>query len=468
MNELPSVSNLAAVDGHFRLLANLRARIRTIHFHQAVLGHTSTSRRHLSEMKYLLSKAENLLYCDTSRPAIRQLTAKLKSYGSVSDHMNKIFSCHITSSGDNDNIIENRYLKNLKAYLEASRVHDFKARMELELIYRQHLGWYPVLNNLTVAEHHYKNVFRQNSRAFEIYIEAFKRKILQNYHSRSLETTCHSYCAVVERGGNTGRLHFHVLHLCKSLPRGSRDPNKGRHTPNYREIAAIKPIWRYGFAVPIAVRFSSSDIYGRDGWRWPVELKGSNYVAVKPSTPAALATYLGKYLTKQKKDEYKWRTRQSQNFGKKIIQEAISLMSTTTIKNHLATVNTWQHLTIGKLTLPRITVQQEATRELLKRLKPNANGTNGSQNNAKSLTENERLNTLKSLITLSPRPTIVEQLRTLMKPNQNLSLLNSGTSVTRNTNETAIFEALTIFEAVLHKYGYNLNDLTGGGTTREY
>ena len=102
------------------------------------------------------------------------------------------------------------------------------------------------------------------------------------------------------------------------------------------------------------------------------------------------------------------------------------------------------------------TLQQEATREILRRLKMSSNEL-----------DSERSMKLKSLIMLTPRSSIVEQLRTLTQPTRNHSSPNSGTFATANSNATAIFEARELFEATLTKYGHNPSNIPGGGTTRE-
>lgn len=454
----PSVSNLSAVDGHFRLLAEIRSRIRTLNFHIDVLGKSITAQRHKEELLELLRKTEDLTY-STYPNYLGWIRQGFKRYGTTREHMERIFNTHITPGNGATDPLEKAILQDLKISNQGIRTQALRTRIELELIYRSHLDWFPIFNTLTVSDAHYTDVFKPGSRAFENYIRRFVREICKSIYGRAIKPNreqVHTYFAVVERGGQTGRLHFHVLHLCRALPFGARDPNIGLAIGDRRIIDSIRNYWPHGFSSPIAVRFDSNDVYGRIGWRWPLKRDGQHHVSLEASTQAQLANYLAKYITKSHKENYRWRTKTSQHFGKTIISEAMTLVSQRTLETHLTSVTSHHHLTIGKITFPAKTVQQEATRELLRRLQQ-----------PKKKNDSERLTKLKSLISLNPRPTVVEHLRTLTRTTKTYNRQSSGVTVTKSTNDTGIFEALQAFEAVLFKYGYNLDNLSAGGTTRE-
>jgi len=116
----------------------------------------------------------------------------------------------------------------------------------------------------------------------------------------------------VEKGGNTGRLHIHVLHIFRDLPIDCGDPNFGMKVAYKREITAMKRFWQYGFSCPKAVRFSETDSFGRRGWRWPAVQEGGVVSALQAKPLGAIVWYVGKYISKDVSKEKEigclWRT----------------------------------------------------------------------------------------------------------------------------------------------------------------
>src|SRR5437764_10867173 len=64
---------------------------------------------------------------------------------------------------------------------------------------------------------------------------------------------CYQYFCVPEYGTANGRLHFHAVHLMRTLPTGSVDPNFGRRVRNRRQLNSLQNTRPYGFSMPIAV-----------------------------------------------------------------------------------------------------------------------------------------------------------------------------------------------------------------------
>lgn len=131
-----------------------------------------------------------------------------------------------------------------------------------------------------------------------------------------------TYCAVLERGGQRGRLHWHVITFSPTVPFAS-DPN-GMGPGTRREIDGLKTLWTCygegrGHCSPKAVLIGSPCEYFAD-WNWPMENRaGVNYPA-KASPPIAIAHYMGAYLGKHhygKRPHSHCRAqRTSQGFGK--------------------------------------------------------------------------------------------------------------------------------------------------------
>lgn len=115
------------------------------------------------------------------------------------------------------------------------------------------------------------------------------------------------YCCVVERGEETGRLHYHCLFLFHDLQ--ATDPNAYKAGGSRREIPEMRGFWPYGLSNPVAVRFNPADYYGSLGWRWPIGADTGNIEAV--------ATYMAGYITQFKGDINGCRTKCTRKFGLK-------------------------------------------------------------------------------------------------------------------------------------------------------
>ena len=190
-------------------------------------------------------------------------------------------------------------------------------------------GWYPVFVTLTVRARDYEKVFSRESCAWKNYHRAVRRGIGRRlgFNKRESEAAdIHRFMAVVERGDLRGRLHIHVVHLCKALPVEALDPNRGRATPDRREMKAWCQYWSFGFCSAIPVRLSPMDIYARIGWKWPVvQVEGSDkWEPYRSKGVLGVARYVGKYLHKTRYDDKEfWRCRMSRNLGLERISRKI-------------------------------------------------------------------------------------------------------------------------------------------------
>lgn len=179
-----------------------------------------------------------------------------------------------------------------------SRAAFCKQRVQHQLLESHNEGWYVVFDTLTLADDKIER-FYQDENAIANYCRRIGRMVARSEGSydRSKSTThCHKYFIAPEYGTKNGRLHFHVVHLFRTLPKGSIDPNMGRHTTrrNRRILESMSGLWPYGFTAPIAVRYSG-DAFGRSGWLTPVEANGK-IMELKPL--AAVGHYVSKYVNK--------------------------------------------------------------------------------------------------------------------------------------------------------------------------
>ena len=223
---------------------------------------------------------------------------------------------------------------------------------ECNIAHRQ--GWFIIFNTLTVSDEHMDQVFAVGSRAFTDYIRSFYRRvgvalgIPKDVADRS-HSDFHRYFAVVEHGGKNGRLHVHILHFCKALPRGCQDPNGLLSLPKRTEIDNLKPLWSsFGWSTPIMVRYSADDAFSRLGWKWPLRKVKGVWSPLPAGDIGRVANYVGKYIAKQTEvKKWKttegtkiqcWRTRMNRGFGTEWIRRRLSplparLLMTALVEN---------------------------------------------------------------------------------------------------------------------------------------
>lgn len=249
-----------------------------------------------------------------------------------------------------------------------ARQHQFL--LMTEMAYRTKQDWYVIFNTLTVRSGTYHLVFNKTSKEFKNYVRNFERRIYETaYGTRNpakelRHQTDHVYFACVEEGGTTGRLHIHIVHLCRRLPSRVRDPNAGRSHPTRRELDSLKGLWKHGYSTPIAARFSPRDAYGLDGWRWPIDSRTQDALVIK--SPLALANYMSKYINKGytscKRAELLWRVRKTQSLGLAPIRE---LLSTLTVDQLLLTASDdTLRLKLNNQTIPNQILRQQSLKLL--------------------------------------------------------------------------------------------------------
>jgi len=294
-----------------------------------------------------------------------------------------------------------KFMKDSEQAVKSGRKSELLRRLLIEVEARSREGWYVVFNTLTVAPHSMSKVFPSKvlrvlgtpearsgrvagsrSTAWTDYVRAVDRFFGQaafgTYRNamreRAKGNEYHTYFAVIEKGGENGRFHIHVLHVFKVLPSSCSDPNYGVNVPYNREIDALKKFWKLGtgFSAPIAVRFSYGDSFGRKGWRWPVELnkETKQYEPIKANPVGSVCGYVSKYITKSyfNKDENLWRTRISRKMGALPLSQKIQKMSKSQKLTFLQ--NPQLKLQEGSTRCPRILTK----RLILKSLTKNGTG----------------------------------------------------------------------------------------------
>lgn len=383
--------------------------------------------------------------------ALRLVRKQFRELGSSTDLKNRIFG--LGARGRSYPPIWLRHaMDQMKSKGALGRLAEQKWRICEEITQRAEEGWYIVFNTLTVDNQSYEDVFRKGSFAWRNYIQSVDRIVGTEVHgsvrkalSKKADSPFHSYVAIVERGGQHGRLHIHVIHCLREIPDSwKEDPNRSVGPPKNRQVFGMKKLWQHGHSMPVACRFSDFDAFGRLGWVWPVKLDGVKFKPFPAKPPLAIARYMCKYLAKSycaPKGDYLWRMRISHGFGLGRMRRTIEGISRETLWNFLS--ESPARITMDEIRLPTTRLRIECLRSLLKLNR------NGKRESVSSLS---RLQTMrKSLMAVSPRPPIGEQLRSLMRPTITSSSPSTGTSVLQYTNDMGGFDVESIFREAFRR-----------------
>ena len=195
------------------------------------------------------------------------------------------------------------------------RRRDLRIRLVNACRLRQ--DWALVFATLTYAPGQYDAVFGPGSKAFQAYVRQIKR----------LSPLGADYCAVVERGAETGRLHIHCLWFLRSLPDAWRSDPCRFEGDTRRELAVPSAtLWPHGLSNHISIRFSRTDYYGRLGHRWPWRINADGVRERFPlGGPERISAYMSKYMIKaQDEEKLRWRTRMTRGLGLENLEQALA------------------------------------------------------------------------------------------------------------------------------------------------
>ena len=103
-----------------------------------------------------------------------------------------------------------------------ARKNEMVQRIHNEMTLRHSQGWYFVFDTLTIAPDAVAR-FYEDKTALRNYFRNVGRKVLSAEGRAAKESSkdCYSYICVPEYGGEHGRLHFHVIHMVRTLPSGT-------------------------------------------------------------------------------------------------------------------------------------------------------------------------------------------------------------------------------------------------------
>ena len=275
--------------------------------------------------------------------------------------------------------LRGRIFDKLEQHGRSARAKQHKYRLLCELDKCRKEGWYVIFDTLTTNAWNYKKVWSprtSNESVFRVYFQKFKRLIERTAEAKG----SYKYFAVVERGGKAGRLHLHVLHMCRDIPSSWKvDPNSGRSGRKV-VITKMRKLWEYGLSEPQAVRYGG-DAFSKLYWAWPLDENGKH---VPRQSVTAIANYVCKYILKgnQSRRFQKWRTRMSKNLGleelKKSMEGLKSSQELESLRSQIYKLsglrmnrNLLRRNYLSKVYFPRLSIEQvlESLKDLRQTIK---------------------------------------------------------------------------------------------------
>ena len=202
-------------------------------------------------------------------------------------------------------------------YAQLQGYYSQKIAFEIERASQK--GWFMVFDTLTLSDDGLKRFYRDQSSSDKKPIRGYCNTI-----AKSIKAYCdklginyeqqydyYRFVCVPEFGGETNRLHFHLVHFMRFMPplignhknyRTDRDPNLDNlEMCNRTEITAFHRIWTYGsLNKAIAVRHQADAFTSKLNWRTVKKLNSitGTYDPVEIKGAGALASYLSKYVSK--------------------------------------------------------------------------------------------------------------------------------------------------------------------------
>lgn len=204
-----------------------------------------------------------------------------------------------------------------------SRGSQWTQRVLNEMRIAHENGWYMVFDTLTLADSEIRR-FYESPNALRDYFRSIQREVMaaEGITKKATVFTGYKYFCAPEFGSKEGRLHYHVVHLMRTLPTWAKDPNISVRMRTKREIRGFTKFWSYGLSQPIAVRYSG-DSFTKSGWFWPQDKNG---IAMESKPWQAVAYYVTKYVTKKtdidiaqnehlQREDKKWNNRVNKLLG---------------------------------------------------------------------------------------------------------------------------------------------------------
>ncbi len=338
-------------------------------------------RSQIDKLRQFCTKCDSLynrlvnIYNNYQHYEYLEIYREVKSWGNRKDHLVELFNIHQATSRNLDSTLS-WILDYLSESAKESSIQITKERLRLEFYDKVNKKWFMVFSTLTVDPEYYNEVFRKGSDCWRNYIRTIERKVAKSCYGsyrKAKGKEYFKYFAVVEEGGETDRLHIHVVMFMKHHIE-MIDPNIGLAIPDKREIKCLCHLWQYGFSTHTPVRFNNSDAWGLLQWRWSVQYneETNNYQPIDNSTIGKMQGYLIKYVMKSKKiklegEVYSWKIKMTKDLGKTQLIQVIQKLNNKELTTLIAPRAYPDQIKVYDEPIPSKLVRSIAVKELMKR-----------------------------------------------------------------------------------------------------
>lgn len=186
-------------------------------------------------------------------------------------------------------------------------------------------GWFPLFGTYTVDPKRLpsgcltRDDLWKNTPAWDRFVKRFKTEVADacGYGRKpSKWPNAYSffrYFGVIEHGASGEHPHIHVVFLCRDIPESwKRDPNANCSTNFETDIRGASALWSHGVQRCTMGLFIGGSWFARN---WKIPISKSTLRPVEVGSAAAVACYVGKYLSKGETKKWKHRVKATKNLG---------------------------------------------------------------------------------------------------------------------------------------------------------
>lgn len=280
---------------------------------------------------------------------------------------------------------ESREEKKAKSYLgEGARINrasNWQWRIQEAITEAVEKGWYPLFGTYTVDPKtlpdgiNTRNELWTKTPAWDRFVKKFKTDIAEacGYGRKPskwpLGSTFMQYWALLEHGASGEHPHVHVIWLAKDIPKEwKRDPNGSNKHNTLVDIKGASSLWLHG------IQRKTMGLFIKGSWfteNWKIPRDGENGDPREIGSPAQVAGYIGKYMTKGEYRAWKHRTKCTRNFGIMNLINKLNEERSNSILLAMAsrpsTYKLWVQLQ-SKTTIPLSLLREKSKTVLLSRL----------------------------------------------------------------------------------------------------
>lgn len=287
---------------------------------------------------------------------------------------------NVLRSKNKDSHDEKRGKQYLKQSGRLTRARNWQYRLEVAIEQAIEQGWYPLFGTYTVDQKRLpsgclsRDDLWKKTPAWDRFIKKFKTEVAQaNGYGRRpckwpINKEFFKYFAIIEHGKSGYHPHVHVIWLCKNIPHKWKiDPNRNCADQTEVDMPAPSALWQHGIQRRTQALFIVGSWF-TDHWKLP---RKSQEVPGKVGDAAAVAAYIGKYITKGETKAWQHRVKATKNLGIEKLTTSLKDIKSPSLLLSLA-CRPAKYLVSMKLqtvtSCPLNLIRERSRQELMKRL----------------------------------------------------------------------------------------------------